>query len=74
MATDAGIECDVDPLLFNTMKAHCGKIERVGYRQVLSLSPCLSVSLSLSLSLCAHVCVSLSLCLSVCLSLSLSLL
>ena len=29
MATAAGIECDVDPLLFNTMKAHCGKIKRV---------------------------------------------
>jgi NCK-associated protein 1 len=26
MATAAGIECDVDPLLFNVMKAHCGEI------------------------------------------------
>ena len=23
-----GIGCDVDPLLLNIMKAHCGKIER----------------------------------------------
>ena len=39
MATAAGIECDVDPLLFNTMKAHCGKIEREESRHIsLSLS------------------------------------
>ena len=28
MATAACIECDVDPLLFNTMKIYCGKIKR----------------------------------------------
>ena len=66
MATAAGIECDVDPLLFNTMKAHCGKIERVGCRQY-------SLSLSLSLSLFVSLCLSLSLSLFVSLSLSLSL-
>ena len=27
MIIAAGIECNVDPLLFNTIKAHCGKIE-----------------------------------------------
>ena len=25
MATAAGIECDVDPLLLNVMKSHCGQ-------------------------------------------------
>ena len=59
MATAASIECDVDPLLFNTMKAHCGKIKRVGCRQVLSLSVSLSLSLSFYVSL--SVCLSLSL-------------
>ena len=33
MTTAAGIECDVDPLLFNTMKGHCGKIYREGSSQ-----------------------------------------
>ena len=33
MTTATFIECDVDPLLFNSMKVHCGKIEREGSRQ-----------------------------------------
>ena len=33
MATAAGIECHVDPFLFNSMKAHCDKIERERSRQ-----------------------------------------
>ena len=37
MVIAAGIECNIDPILFNTMKIHCGKIERRKWT-VLSLS------------------------------------
>ena len=48
MTTAAGIECYVDPLLFNTIKTHYGKIERIESRQH-SLSVSLSSFISLSL-------------------------
>ena len=46
MTAAAGIECYVDPLLFNTIKTHHGKIERIESRQ-----HSLSVSLSSFISL-----------------------
>ena len=37
MTTAVGIECDVDPHLFNNMKVHCGKIEKERVDNTLSL-------------------------------------
>ena len=46
MATAAGIECHIDPLLFNSMNTNCSNLEKEG--NCLSLFISLSLSLSLS--------------------------
>ena len=48
MITATGIDCEADPLPFNSMNTNCGKIEREQSRQYyLSLSLLLSLSIIL---------------------------